>query len=172
MVILDSPIVSFDCIEKMILLQNCMCRIIIENGDSKVFGSGFFAYIRNQDQEYPVLITCDFILKKENLNEINLNVGKDNKQIKIKVKDNRFIYSKKMRFCGITIIEIFPKDDKINNFYEFDDFTNVEGKEIYIPQYPNSDKLSVSYGKIKKLNDIDNTIIHLCSTDYGAGGVP
>jgi len=172
MVILDSPIVSFDCIEKMILLQNCMCRIIIGNGDSKAFGSGFFAYIRNQDQEYPVLITCDFILKKENLNEINLNVGKDNKQIKIKVKDNRFIYSKKMRFCGITIIEIFPKDDKINNFYEFDDFTNVEGKEIYIPQYPNSDKLSVSYGKIKKLNDIDNTIIHLCSTDYGAGGGP
>ena len=75
-----------------------------------------------------------------------------------------------MEFCGITIIEIIPKKDKIFNFYEFDDFMNVKNKkEIYIPQYPQG-KLSISYGFIKKY--IDNNIIHLCSTESGAGGGP
>ena len=54
--------------------------MVINEIEKKGFGSGFFACIRNQDQVYPVLITCDFILKKEYLNEINLKVGKDNKQ--------------------------------------------------------------------------------------------
>ena len=178
MVISDGPIVPFDCIEKMIEQKKFICQIemvtkdTVEKETSKGFGSGFFAYIRYQGQEYPVLITCDFILKKEYLNEINLKVGKDNKPIKIKVKDNRTIYSKKMREGGITIIEIIPKKDKIYNFFEFDDFQYIKNKkEIYIPQYSRGE-LSVSYGHIEKLNDIDNTIIHSCSTDDGAGGGP
>jgi hypothetical protein len=172
MVIFDSPVIPFECIEKMMEQIHCMCKIdmVINEIEKKGFGSGFFACIRNQDQVYPVLITCDFILKKEYLNEINLKVGKDNKQKKININDNRIIYSKEMEFCGITIIEIIPKKDKIFNFYEFDDFMNVKNKkEIYIPQYPQG-KLSISYGFIKKY--IDNNIIHLCSTESGAGGGP
>ena len=88
MVIFDSPVIPFECIEKMMEQIHCMCKIdmVINEIEKKGFGSGFFACIRNQDQVYPVLITCDFILKKEYLNEINLKVGKDNKQKKNKYK--------------------------------------------------------------------------------------
>ena len=178
MVILDGPIVPFDCIEKMIEQKKCMCQIemvtkdTVEKVTSSGFGSGFFAYILYQDQEYPVLITLDYILEKEYLNEINLKVGKDNKQIKIKVNNNKTIYSKKMIGCGITIIEIIPKKDKIYNFYEFDDFQYIKNKkEIFIPQYPKNGELSVSYGHIIKL--CDNEILqHSCSTESGGGGGP
>ena len=178
MVILDCPIIPFDCIEKMMEKIKCMCKIkmvqesTLEKGNKYGTGSGFFAYIRHQDQKYPVLITCDFILKKENLNEINLKVGNDNEYINIKVNDNRIIYSKEMEYsCGITIIEIIPEKDEIVNFYEFDDFIYVEKRNIYIPQYvKNENKLSISYGRIKEFDD--DTIIHLCSTDFGSGGAP
>ena len=138
MVISDGPIVPFDCIEKMIEQKKFICQIemvtkdTVEKETSKGFGSGFFAYIRYQGQEYPVLITCDFILKKEYLNEINLKVGKDNKPIKIKVKDNRTIYSKKMREGGITIIEIIPKKDKIYNFFSLMISNILKIKKRYI----------------------------------------
>ena len=50
------------------------------------------------------------------------------------------------------------------------------GKSIYILHYPNyyeKDKVSVSYGILKRILDDKNyNFIHYCSTDYGSSGWP
>jgi len=73
----------------------------------------------------------------------------------------------------ITIIEIKPNRDKINNFLEIDDkILELEciRKSIYILHYP-KDKLLVSYGLIKDILD-GKTINHFCNTENGSSGSP
>ena len=46
-------------------------------------------------------------------------------------------------------------------------------KSIYTLQYPNNEKVSVSYGIIKAIDLLNNhNIKHLCSTDKGSSGSP
>ena len=46
-------------------------------------------------------------------------------------------------------------------------------KSIYTLQYPNNEKVSVSYGIIKAIDLVNNhNITHLCSTDKGSSGSP
>ena len=73
----------------------------------------------------------------------------------------------------ITIIEIKPNRDKINNFLEIDDKIlelECKRKSIYILHYP-KDKLLVSYGLIKNILD-GKKISHYCNTENGSSGSP
>ena len=46
-------------------------------------------------------------------------------------------------------------------------------KSIYTLQYPNNEKVSVSFGIIKAIDLLNNyNITHLCSTDKGSSGSP
>ena len=70
------------------------------------------------------------------------------------------------------------KEDEINNYLEIEEniYENYsenfyKNESIYILHYPNSDKVSVSFGYgIEKINDYD--IKHKCNTLPGSSGGP
>jgi len=80
----------------------------------------------------------------------------------------------------ITIIEINPKNDGIDNYLELDEndiYKNqknikleYKNKSIYILHYPKG-KLSVSYGIINDIID-NKKINHKCNTEEGSSGSP
>ena len=74
----------------------------------------------------------------------------------------------------ITIIEIKPEEDIINNFltYDFDEILGIEykRKSVYILHYP-LDKNLVSYGLIKDIKD-GKKISHYCNIEEGSSGGP
>ena len=55
-----------------------------------------------------------------------------------------------------------------------EDFNNIYiNKSIYILQYPNNEKVSVSYWIIKSIDLLGGyDLYHLCSTDKGSSGSP
>ena len=160
-------------------MKNCVCKIYMDNG---IKGTGFFCKIPFPDKDHliPFLITNNHIidesyLKKDKRIEFTINNDKMEKKLII---SNRRVYTS-VKY-DITIIEIFESKDDIKNFLELDfdingeDFNNKYiNKSIYTLQYPNSDKVFVSYGIIKA---IESTNIydfrHYCSTDKGSSGSP
>ena len=154
-------------------MEKCICKI--RNNMKR--GTGFFCNISYKNKTFKALITNHHIIDDKFLKineEIKLSLNDDKKFIKIKIGENRKIYSNKI--YDTTIIEI-KEEDKINNFLELDDKLFIddseisyEGESIYILQYPNGEKASVSYGILKK---IENHIIkHFCSTNSGSSGSP
>ena len=169
------PPILKDC-TKVILqqMQNCICKINNKKGK----GTGFFCYIPSKNEKTPVMITNNHIIDEEILREnknIRVTINDDEKNIDIKIDNNRILYTNKG--YDITIIEI-NKVEEIKVFLEidekiFDDNTNIFNENIYILQYPNSlnnQKAYVSYGILKDI-EIDN-ISYKCSTDYGSSGSP
>ena len=156
-------------------MKEYICKITNEKGK----GTGFFCQIPNKNIN--LLITCNHvideeIIKKNNYIEITLN--NDNEKRKIKLNDNRKIYTNKK--YDTTIIEI-KKKDKISKYIDldediFDDYIqNKCNKNIYIIQYPqmlNSEqKAAVSYGILKGIQN-EYEIQHKCSTKDGSSGSP
>ena len=156
-------------------------KIVInkENGE-KEFGTGAFCKIPFPDQFrfLPVLITCNHLLDKENIKPnkiINISLEDDKWKKKIKIDSKRKTFTDKE--MDITIIEIKPNLDKINNFLEIDgdifldDYKKIyEKREIYLLQYPNGKLSSYSVGIINKINNLD--INHTASTESGSSGSP
>ena len=160
-------------------LENCICKIIKDDGKK---GTGFFCKIPfpNKNNLLYALITNNHILNEndiENDKIIKLIIYNKEQNIEkeIKIDDSR----KKMTIINeeegidITIIEIRPNQDKINNFLEIDDKIlelECKRKSIYILHYP-KDKQLVSYGLI---NDIleGKKINHYCNTEDGSSGSP
>ena len=72
----------------------------------------------------------------------------------------------------ITIIEIISKDniDKSYFLLPYLDYNNLENKSIYIPQFPEGNKLSNSRGEISGIDKYE--IIHNASTTQGSSGSP
>ena len=139
-------------------MNNCIC-LVKRNFKDKGTGTGFFCNIPYKGKELKVLITANHIidakiLKKNKLVHIELNgILKE-----IIINDNRKIYSNEQ--YNITIIEINPYIDQINDFLSLDE--NILFKEksenisiengIYLLQYFNNWNLKVkevSYGILK-----------------------
>ena len=163
---------TYKIIEQM---EKYICKIYKNKGGK---GTGFFANIPFENIKIPVLITNHHIINKEYINKnktINITINDDKNNIIIKIGNNRRIYSSEK--YDTTIIEIFPKEDKINYFLEFEDNIFKEGSKnfyenqsIYVIQYPKSIKAAVSYGILKEIRDHD--ILHCCSTEKGSSGSP
>ena len=140
-------------------------------------GTGFFCYIPYNNNKLPVLITNYNILNEEfitNNKEIKITLNDDNDIITIHLDDERNIYLNEI--YDITIIEI-KNNDNINYFLDINDNLFIDNSEIfyekesiYILQYPNGEKASVSYGILKNIDNYD--IYHFCSTYYGSSGSP
>ena len=173
----DQPIpVSIEGIKKILFqLENCICQIYQKNGGK---GTGFFCKILFQNKLLPVLITNNLVLNEKDIqnNEIiELTmynyIEKNNKDISIKIDNSRKRYINSE--IGITIIEIKPEEDKINNYLEIDEEEMTENeyrkRSIYILHYPNTKY--VSYGLINELRE-NKTIIHYCNTYDGSSGSP
>ena len=116
----DQPIpVPIEGIKKILFqLENCICQIYNKNGGK---GTGFFTKILFKNKLLPVLITNNHVLKEENIKNNEIieltiynNIEKKNEDISIKIDNSRKRYINPE--IGITIIEIKPEEDKINNF--------------------------------------------------------
>ena len=160
-----------------------ICKIIREvkkdGKNKKQFGTGFLCKIPFPDEFncLPVLMTNHHVVsEKELLKEKKLTITFNNDKIKkiINITSERKIYSvSKNELYDLTIIEIFPEEDKIFHFLEIDtvDMRNKKINDvIYILQYPRGEESSISYGKI--CNIIDYLIVHNCSTLGGSSGGP
>ena len=156
-------------------MENNICKIYKNDGGK---GTGFFCNINYNNKIIPIMMTNNHVIDEKYLKEntkikITLN---DDKIIKIiNLDDNRLIYSNEE--YDTTIIEIYPEKDNIKNFMEIDDIVFKEesnilynNKSIYIIQYPNCDKASVSYGIMTNIIDYD--INHFCCTERGSSGSP
>ena len=164
-------------------MNKCVCKIY-----NKCEGTGFFTKIPFNNILLPVLITNNHVLgendiKKNNIIILSLNYDKKKKIIEINNERKKYINEE----LDITIIEIKPNKDNINNEYiDLDDDIiecindnkrNVNylneiylNKSIYILHYPKGNNIVVSYGKPPEFDNID--IKHKCSTEHGSSGSP
>ena len=176
----EQPIpVSIEGTKKILFqMENCICKIYLKNGG---IGTGFFCKIPFNNNLLPVLITNNHILNEldiDNNKKIKLNIN--NKVKTITIDNSRKKYTNSDQNIDITIIEIKPNRDGINNFLEIDENeinTNKEvieleyqKKSIYIIHYP-KEELSVSYGLLKDIID-NKRMEHYCNTDKGSSGGP
>ena len=157
-------------------MKSCICKIYKNN----ITGTGFFCKIPFQNQLLPVLITNNHVLKEEDIKigkiiELTLNNNKEKKEIKI--NNSRKIITREKP--DITIIEIKPNEDKINNFLEIDNDSNINkdilqltyrSKSIYVLHYPESKNIQVSLGLLNNIYEYD--INHYCTTYGGSSGSP
>ena len=152
---------------KQILFQmkNCICQIDSKNGK----GTGFFCKIPIYNNFLPVLITNNHILNENDIEDNNtIKLCIYNEIKKIEIDNERKKYTNKE--LDITMIEIRPNKDGINNYLELDEKAINERKSIYILQYPKGE-VAVSYGLIKDIKDNIN-IFHYCNTEGGSSGSP
>ena len=156
-------------------LKNCICKIYQKDGGK---GTGFFCKILFQNKLLPVLITNNHVLNENNFkdNEIikitmNNSVEKENKDISIKMDNSRKRYTNSE--IDITIIEIKPEEDNIENYLVIDENELIEKeyrkKSIYILHYPK--EKYVSYGLINELKDY-KTITLYCNIEDESSGSP
>ena len=175
----EQPIpVSLEGTKKILFqMENCICKIYLKNND--VIGTGFFCKIPFNNNLLPVLITNNHILNKDDIDNdkiIKLMINNKIKQIEIDNSRKKYINSDKN--IDITIIEIKPNKDGINNYLEIYYINkdkeslklDYKKKSIYIIHYPN-EELSVSYGLIKDIID-NKKVEHYCITEKGSSGSP
>ena len=166
-------------VTKMILsqLEKCVCKVYESSGNK---ATGFLSNLSFPDQFHllPVLITNNHVINNEDL-ELNKNIKisfNDDKITKIiKINEARKTFTSKD--IDITIIEIIPNVDDINDFLEIDkefvesvDINKYKEEQIYIMQYPNGENSCHSIGLLKCIET--RNIYHYCSTDYGFSGSP
>lgn len=163
-------------------MENCICKIFKDNGE-KGAGTGFFCKIPFPDKNHllPVLITNNHIINEneiKNIKIIKLKMHNKGKEIEKKIIMDKprktFTKLNDEEGLDITIIEIKPEEDIINNFltYDFDEILGIEykRKSVYILHYP-LDKNLVSYGLIKDIKD-GKKISHYCNIEEGSSGGP
>ena len=166
---------------KVICEQMDKSVVKIKNGE--INGTGFICLIPYPDEIHrlPVLITCNHVLDIDDINkkkEIILFI--DNREIPLKIKEKRKIYTSNKDEYDLTIIEIKENDYLYNNdFLEIDndiynnDLNDIyKEKSAYIIHYPKGGECEYSLDTIFKI-DIANTLIfHFCSTEEGSSGGP
>ena len=121
--------------EKTILFQieNCICKIYIKNGG---IGTGFFCKIPFNNNLLPVLITNNHVLNKDDIdNNKIIKLMINNKVKKIEIDNSRKRYTNSDKNIDITIIEIKPNKDGINNYLEIDEEDLYKDKETIDLEY-------------------------------------
>jgi len=159
----EQPIpVSIEGIKKILFqMENSICKIILEDGEK---GTAFFCKIPFNSDLLPVLITNNHVLNDNDIeNDKIIKLIINNGVKKIKIDNSRKKFTNPDKNIDITIIEIKPEKDEINDYLEIDEndiYQNKENidleyinKSIYLLHYPKG-KLNVSFGIIN--NIIDN----------------
>ena len=155
-------------------MTNCICKV----KNNQLIGTGFFCRIPYKNNtKINVLITSYQIINEfyfNQNNQINLLINDYNELKVINLDPSRKIYTSKT--YNTTLIEL-KECDNINNYLELDDnlFSNnikslFENESIYILQYLNVGKASVSYGTLNQLNGYN--INHGCYNESCSNGAP
>ena len=180
-------------------MENAVCRIHFENEvHIQSVATGFFCEIEALDIPIKLALFTNYhVLNENNIEKSikfdiisksynnNFNIY-NTKEIKVNV-GRKIIYSKTYDY---TCIELF-KSDGITNFFRIDynflgdDKRKFLNTEIFLLQYPETDELSFSVGKIISINDKKNNInndtnefknryliVHNASTKLGSSGSP
>ena len=176
--------ISFDALSIIYKQKkNNVFKIVKKN--KKIIGTGFFCLIPypNKENVIPVLITCNHVLRRDDIkigNEINL-IFNDQVEKVLKLNQIRAIYTNDEKEYDISIIEIKKTDGfDLNNMLEidYDIFQKEElgnfykNKSIYIIHYPKGKESSYSDSVIKNIDTDNIRIQHLCSTEEGSSGAP
>ena len=188
---INSSIISKEQTIKILdQLNKNVCKICKSN--NKQNATGFFCKLPVFNSILPVLITNSHILNKDDI-KVNriIKIVLIEKEKEIEIENKKEIEKEKEKVIDIvinepritftdenldiTIIEIIPEVDGINDFLEIDkevDEINLKEKikYLYILQNING-KLCISYGELKyKPNG--QKIIYSCTTSKGSSGSP
>jgi len=142
-------------------MENCIVKIVKDDGKK---GTGFFSKIPFTDENN---LLNALITNNHAINDNDIKYGKiihfkmyskekkeeEQKEIRIDNSRKKFTIKNEEEGIDITIIEIKPNTDKINNFLEIDNKIlelDCKKKSIYILHYPKDKKL-VSYGIMKNI---------------------
>lgn len=160
-------------------LEKAVCKIY--NSKTSI-ATGFLLKIPNPDQFslLPVLITTNHFLKIEDIKKKkDITITFDNDKIvkNINLNEERLIYCNCDKDIDISILEIKPQKEGLNNYLDIDENIfednyeiTYQNKPIYILQYPNGRESSHSLGLVNSI--IGTNIQHSCSTDFGSSGSP
>ena len=143
--------------------------------------SGFFLKILlDNDMYYYFLISNEHVITQEIVNNKEKIIAyyaiqEKNVEITLDKKERYIKCFKDINGIDATVVQILPKDDVFKDYFlssyldKFDkkDLINYQ---IFIPQYPLGQNITISEGNIKKISS--NEIIHLSSTEAGSSGSP
>ena len=171
-----SPIIPHNLMLKInIQLETCICKIF--NNKGKV-GTGFFCKLPypNEFRLLPTLFTNNHVLDEDNLKEEKIKIKYKGTEKYLKLDESRKKFTDIA--LDVTIIEIRPDLDDINDFLDIDlrclkeNYNEIykNDKKIYILQIPLGGEISFSYGEI--VNIENQYICHKCSTKDGSSGSP
>ena len=166
---------------KMILfqLEKTVCKIHKVNG---MTATGFLCKIPFPDQFslLHALVTNNHVVNKQDLQlnkTIKITFGDHEIEKYLKLDESRLVYTNSSENIDITIIQIKPKEDNLNDFLDVDEnIFKTNYKEIYqrnpvyTLQYPKGRESSHSEGIINNINNI--SIEHTCSVDFASSGAP
>ena len=171
--------ISMNVLENLLEKSKIVTKIKINN----LTGSGFLCKIPFPDEKniIPMLVTSNHILKKEDITQgksFSFTLDNDKKAVKILIDESRKIYSNEE--YDITMLEIRQSDGlDIERFLEIEEniFSQnsnekIKNELVYLLSYPKGEKLLISNGIIKSIEENGYTIHHLCSTCQGCAGCP
>ena len=160
-------------------METQICKIECTNGG---FGTGFFCNIpKGWNETLKALITNSHVLNKDDIligKKIKFSLNKEKYFYEIEIDKSRKIYTNEK--YDITIIEI-KQYDKLNqiSFFDIDeqifdkDFKEIfKNAQIYLLHYPKGNRMEISNGIIKNINEDNYTIRHLCDSSGGSSGSP
>ena len=136
-------------------------------------GTGFLIKLFKDGKELYCLMSNEHVIKKAMIDSketINVDYKFETKLIQIKLDSNeRFIkYDSSLDFTVVEVGDLIKQ-----KYFLLPNIHNIDyiNQKIYIPQYPEGNKLSVSEGKIIKIND-SNELVYDASTEDGSSGSP
>ena len=173
----EVDISSSDLIEidvNLIKVNPSICRIRCLNRN----GTGFLIKLKNiNEEESYFLMTNEHVITKEIVeSKQNIEIFYDYESKKNKIdlnKDKRFIEDYIDINIDIIIIQILEEDNIDKNYFlspYMGEISKLEGKRIYITQFPKGKKLCYSKGGIIRIDNYE--LIHNASTDIGSSGSP
>ena len=146
-----------------------ICKITYSNK----CGTGFLIKLYQDGKELFCLMTNHHVITKELVDSkemINVKYNFESKWVQIKLDTNgRYIkYDPTLDFTIIDVGDLIKQ-----KYFLFPNINNIDyiNQKIYIPQFPEGNKLSVSEGRIIKIND-SNELVYDASTEDGSSGSP
>ena len=137
-------------------------------------GIGFLIKLYQDGKELFCLMTNHHVITKELVDSkemINVKYNYESKWVQIKLDTNEtsIKYDPTLDFTIIDIGDLIKQ-----KYFLFPNINNIDyiNQKIYIPQYPEGNKLSVSEGKILKINIEDDELVYDASTKSGSSGSP
>ena len=171
--------IDYNSICKLIkVMEESICKIKLGYAS----GTGFFCNINlNENKKIPVLITNNHVLREDDISpgkKIKFSTNNDKQSFEIEINEERKRYTN--RKYDITIIEMKEKDciksdsflNVDENIFNADCDCYYKNKPIYLLHYPKGQEMSVSPGKIKRVDAEEQLIEHLCDSGPGSAGGP